>query len=133
MLVRVLLRPRVVTQLSSLSGRIPYQYSLFPSLRIMPLTTSSWTPHCYPPTRRSDHFDLYQSEARGEVKVPDPYEWFEKDGEEREKWLVAQEALARDFLDLHPDRSRLEEEIRASTNYEKVSFLGIVYVWRDCL
>ncbi|KAH9978264.1 prolyl oligopeptidase [Lactifluus volemus] len=85
----------------------------------MPLTTSSWTPHCYPPTRRSDHFDLYQSEARGEVKVPDPYEWFEKDGEEREKWLVAQEALARDFLDLHPDRSRLEEEIRASTNYEK--------------
>jgi prolyl oligopeptidase len=92
----------------------------------MPITTSSWAPHCYPPTRRSDHIDLYQSEAHGEVKVPDPYAWLEKDGGEKQRWLVSQEALARDFLDGHSDRSRLEEEIRASTNYEKVSSLGSV-------
>lgn len=56
-----------------------------------------------------------------EVKVSDPYVWLEKDGEEQEKWLAAQEALARNFLDAHPDRIRLEGEIRASTDYEKVS------------
>ncbi len=56
-----------------------------------------------------------------EVKVSDPYVWLEKDGEEQERWLAAQEALARNFLDAHPDRIRLEKEIRASTDYEKVS------------
>ena len=81
----------------------------------------AWTPHCYPPTRRSDHVDVYRSGADVEVKVSDPYVWLEKDGEEQEKWLAAQEALARNFLDAHPDRIMLEEEIRASTDYEKVS------------
>jgi prolyl oligopeptidase len=61
---------------------------------------------------------VYRSGA-GEVKVSDPYVWLEKDGEEQEKWLAAQEALARNFLDSHPDRIKLEEEIRASTDYEK--------------
>lgn len=81
--------------------------------------SSAWTPHSYPPTRRSDHVDVYRSGAGGEVKVSDPYVWLEKDGEEQEKWLAAQEALARNFLDAHPDRIRLEEEIRTSTDYEK--------------
>jgi prolyl oligopeptidase len=88
----------------------------------MPVTTFSWIPHCYPPTYRSDHIDVYQSEAQGEVKVPDPYAWLEKDGEERKRWLASQEALARKLLDSHPDRAMLEEEIRSSTDYEKVSF-----------
>lgn len=83
--------------------------------------TLAWTPHCYPHTHRSDHVDVYRSGASGEVKVSDPYAWLEKDGEEQEKWLAAQEALARNFLDAHPDRIRLEKEIRASTDYEKVS------------
>ncbi|KAI9511293.1 prolyl oligopeptidase [Russula earlei] len=85
----------------------------------MSVTTAPWRPHCYPPTRRSDHFDTYQSETKGEVTVPDPYVWLEKDGDERERWLTSQEALARNFLDALPDRARLEEEIRASTDYEK--------------
>ena len=88
----------------------------------MPVTPYSWTPHSYPPTHRSDHIDIYQSEAEGQVKVPDPYAWFEREGEEKQKWLASQEALARTFLDSHPDRVRLEEEIRASTDFEKVSF-----------
>jgi prolyl oligopeptidase len=65
---------------------------------------------------------VYQSEAQGKVEVPDPYAWLEKDGEERERWLVSQEAFARNFLDSHPDRARLEEEIRASFFHEEVSF-----------
>ncbi|KAF8495236.1 prolyl oligopeptidase [Russula emetica] len=85
----------------------------------MPVTAFSWIPHCYPPTHRSDHIDLYQSESQGEVKVPDPYAWLEKDGEERKRWLASQEALARKLLDSHPDRAMLEEEIRSSTDYEK--------------
>jgi Prolyl oligopeptidase, N-terminal beta-propeller domain len=88
---------------------------------------ASWIPHCYPPTRRSDHIDVYQSEAQGRVKVSDPYAWLEKDGEERERWLASQEALARNFLDSHPDRARLEEEIRASTDYEKVSLSTLTH------
>lgn len=91
----------------------------------MPVTASSWMPYCYPPTHRSDHIDVYRSEAKGEVKVPNPYAWLEKDGEERQKWLASQEALARNFLDAHPDRVRLEEEIRASTDHEKVSSLAL--------
>jgi len=90
----------------------------------MSVAASPWIPHRYPPTRRSDHIDTYQSEAKGEVKVPDPYVWLEKDGEERKGWLASQEALARNFIDAHSDRARLEEEIRASTDYEKVSFLA---------
>ena len=85
-----------------------------------------WMPHCYPPTRRSTHIDVYQSEAQGKVEVPDPYAWLEKDGEERKRWLASQEALARNFLDSLPDRARLEEEIRASTDYEKVSLFDFV-------
>jgi hypothetical protein len=96
-----------------------------PRLRDMSVATS-WTPHCYPPTRRSDYIDVYRSEAQGKVEVPDPYVWLEKDGEERGRWLASQEALARNFLDSHPDRARLEEEIRASTDYEKVSFFEFV-------
>ncbi len=89
------------------------------------MIASSWIPHCYPPTRRSDHIDVYQSEAQGEVKVPDPYAWLEKDGEEKERWLASQETLARNFLDSHPDRPRLEEEIKSSTDYEKVSLFDL--------
>ena len=95
----------------------------FACLRSMPVTASSWS---YPPTHRSDHIDVYQSEAQGEVKVPDPYAWLEKDGEERKRWLASQEALARKLLDSHPDRTTLEEEIRSSTDYERVSFLTFV-------
>jgi hypothetical protein len=98
----------------------PHRSPVSLSLRNMTSPSSAWTPHCYPHTRRSDHVDVYRSGA-GEVKVSDPYVWLEKDGEEQEKWLAAQEALARNFLDSHPDRIKLEEEIRASTDYEKVS------------
>lgn len=99
--------------------------SFTPRLRSMPVTAFSWIPHCYPPTYRSDHIDVYQSEAQGEVKVPDPYAWLEKDGEERKRWLSSQEALARKLLDSHPDRAMLEDEIRSSTDYERVSSLTL--------
>ena len=126
----ILRRLRSHIRPTSLFTHISYQSSRFfsPGLRNMSLMMSapaSWMPHCYPPTRRSDYIDVYQSEAQGKVEVPDPYAWLEKDGEERKRWLASQEALARNFLDSHPDRARLEEEIRASTDYEKVSLFEI--------
>jgi hypothetical protein len=119
MFVPVLRRSRGYIRPPSLLTHIA-SVSLSPRLGNMPVAAPSWIPHSYPPTRRSDHIDVYQSEAQGEVKIPDPYAWLEKDGEERERWLASQEALARNFLDSHPDRATLEEEIRASTDYEKV-------------
>ena len=102
----------------SLFTHIPYQSPHSLKLSNMPATAYSWIPHCYLPTRRSDHIDadVYQS------VVPDPYAWLEKDGYEVERWVTSQEA-ARSFLDSHPDRAQLEKEIRASTDGEKVSFL----------
>ncbi|THH13332.1 hypothetical protein EW146_g6877 [Bondarzewia mesenterica] len=85
------------------------------------MTTTSWTPNQYPPARRSDHVDVYTSEAKGEVKIIDPYEWLEHNTDETEKWTTAQEKFTREFLDANPDRSKLEEEIRKSTDYERFS------------
>lgn len=111
---------RPLTSVGIASSLYPHRPPLS-LLRNMTSPALAWTPHCYPPTRRSDHVDVYRSGAGGEVKVSDPYAWLERDGKEQEKWLAAQEALARNFLDAHPDRIKLEEEIRASTDYEKVS------------
>jgi prolyl oligopeptidase len=74
----------------------------------------------YPPARRSDTVNVYNSEARGEVRVQDPYQWLEEDSEETEQWTTAQAAHTRSYLDENPDRQRLEDEIRANTDYAKV-------------
>ena len=84
----------------------------------MPLT--AWTRNQYPPTRRSDHVDVYKSETRGEVKVADPYQWLEAQSEETDKWTTAQEAFTRKYLDQNPDRQKLEDEIRTNTDFAKV-------------
>ena len=90
------------------------------SSRIMAPTP--WTPNRYPVARRSDHIDTYTSEAKGEVKIHDPYEWLQHNTDETDKWTTAQEKFTREYLDANPDRVKLEEEIRKSTDYERVSF-----------
>ncbi|EIM85490.1 prolyl oligopeptidase [Stereum hirsutum FP-91666 SS1] len=83
--------------------------------------TLPWAPNRYPTARRSDHVDVYASEKHGEVKVPDPYQWLEQNTEETEQWTTAQEKYTREFLDTNPDRLKLEDEIRKSTDYERFS------------
>lgn len=83
--------------------------------------SNTWTPNRYPPARRSDHVDEYKSEKHVTVKVEDPYQWLEKNTEETEKWTTAQEAFTREYLDQNEDRVKLENEIRANTDYAKVS------------
>nr|E2JFG2.1 RecName: Full=Dual function macrocyclase-peptidase POPB; AltName: Full=Prolyl oligopeptidase B; Short=POP B; AltName: Full=Toxin-processing prolyl oligopeptidase [Amanita bisporigera]ADN19205.1 prolyl oligopeptidase [Amanita bisporigera] len=80
-----------------------------------------WAPHSYPPTRRSDHVDVYQSASRGEVPVPDPYQWLEENSNEVDEWTTAQTAFTQGYLDKNADRQKLEEKFRASKDYVKFS------------
>lgn len=92
------------------------------SVRAMPSLTP-WAPNRYPPSRRSDHVDVYKSEAKGEVRVPDPYQWLEQNSKETEQWVDAQEAFTRAYLDQNPERQALEDEIRQNEKFEKVCTL----------
>ncbi|KAI0044903.1 prolyl oligopeptidase [Auriscalpium vulgare] len=83
------------------------------------MAATSWKPNYYPPSRRSNHVDVYNSEAKGEVHVHDPYEWLEHDTEETKDWVSAQTAYTRQFLDANPDRHQLEDEIRKGMDYER--------------
>ncbi len=85
------------------------------------IAPTAWNTHSYPPAHRSEHVDVYKSEAKGEVRVSDPYQWLEENTEETEKWTTAQEAFTRAYLDKNPDRQKLEDEITANTDYAKVS------------
>lgn len=85
------------------------------------MAPTPWTPNRYPVARRSDHIDTYTSEAKGEVKIHDPYEWLQHNTDETDKWTTAQEKFTREYLDANPDRVKLEEEIRKSTDYERFS------------
>jgi prolyl oligopeptidase len=74
----------------------------------------------YPPARRSEAIDVYKSEARGEVEVPDPYQWLEATTEETHNWTTAQEALMKEYLERNLNRQLLEDDIRSNTDYAKV-------------
>ena len=80
-----------------------------------------WTPGKFPPTRRSDHVDVYKSAAKGDVPVSDPYQWVEEYTEETDEWTTTQESYTRSYLDRNPDREKLQVLLRASMNYEKVN------------
>ena len=79
-----------------------------------------WTPANYPPTRRSDHVDVYKSAANGEVSVPDPYQWLEKNTDEVNQWITAQGLFARSYLDQNPDQQKLEDLFRTCIDYPRV-------------
>ncbi|KAA1465945.1 prolyl oligopeptidase [Dentipellis sp. KUC8613] len=83
------------------------------------MSPQAWVGGQYPSARRSDHIDVYKSEAKGEVKVHDPYAWLEHDTKETQDWVTAQEEYTRKYLDANPDRQKLEDEIRKSMDYER--------------
>ncbi|KAI0786495.1 prolyl oligopeptidase [Abortiporus biennis] len=84
-------------------------------------SNSTWVTNKYPSARRSDHVDVYKSEKKGEVRVPDPYEWLEHNTEETDQWTTAQEDYTQKFLSKIPDRQFLEDEIRKNMDYAKFS------------
>ena len=79
-----------------------------------------WVPDSYPPTRRSDHVDVYKSASRGEVQVSDPYQWLEETSNEVNQWTTAQTTFTQAYLNKNPDRQKLEERFLASKDYAKV-------------
>ena len=82
-----------------------------------------WTPNQYPTTRRTEHVDIYKSKSRGEVKVPDPYNWLEENTTETDNWTTVQQEVTRKYLDQNPQRNALEEIIRANSDYAKASLV----------
>ncbi|OBZ71845.1 Prolyl endopeptidase [Grifola frondosa] len=87
----------------------------------MPATVTPWTPNGYPQARRSDHVDVYKSEAKGEVRVADPYQWLEVNSEETDRWTTAQEQFTKEHLNKNPEKQSLEDEIRKNMDYAKFS------------
>jgi prolyl oligopeptidase len=73
----------------------------------------------YPETRRVEVVDDYHG-----IKVPDPYRWLEADVRESEEvaaWVVAQNKVARAYLDAIPIREKIEARLRELWNYERLS------------
>ena len=95
--------------------------SLTCSLSLRTMAPTPWIPDKYPIAKRSDHIDVYKSATRGEVRVPDPYQWMEEYSDEVDKWISAQERFTRSYLDKNVDRQKLEDAFRASMNYAKVT------------
>lgn len=93
------------------------------------MAPTPWKPGNYPPTRRSDHVDVYKSAAKGQVRVADPYQWLEEYSDETDKWTTSQEVFTRSYLDKNPDKQNLEDAFRANTDYAKVlsAFLVISF------
>ncbi|HEX2445824.1 MAG TPA: prolyl oligopeptidase family serine peptidase [Vicinamibacterales bacterium] len=68
----------------------------------------------YPPAPLGDVVDTYHG-----TKVPDPYRWLEDaDAPETVKWVDAQNALTRSFVD-GPDREALETRLTDLYNYPR--------------
>lgn len=105
-----------------------YKYFSFASRSTQTRTmTTPWTPNQYPKARRSDHVDVYKSEKQGEVRVSDPYQWLEQQSQETDQWTTAQDQFTRSYLDTNPARTKLEQEIRANTDYAKFSAPSLKY------
>jgi prolyl oligopeptidase len=96
------------------------------------MAATPWVKNRYPQARRSDHVDVYKSESKGQVNVPDPYNWLEQSSEETDRWVAAQGKFTADYLDSCSHRVRLEDAITEIMDYPKVrpSVYALRLVWR---
>ncbi|EJU06084.1 hypothetical protein DACRYDRAFT_19397 [Dacryopinax primogenitus] len=81
-----------------------------------------WDPKTtpYPSARRSTHVDIYKSVAKGEVRVPDPYNWLEENSKETEEWVEKQVEFTGKFIQQGP-REQLYKAIKENFNYPRFS------------
>jgi len=74
----------------------------------------------YPPTWRSDTVETFKSATRGDVKVPDPFDWLHHpDAPETVEWVNSQTDFTREYLDKYKDRKRFAEELRKNWDYPR--------------
>ncbi|KZO94890.1 prolyl oligopeptidase [Calocera viscosa TUFC12733] len=87
---------------------------------MVPPTPFDPTSTPYPPARRSEHVDVYKSELKGSVRVPDPYDWLEENEKETEEWVERQVEFTGTFIDQGP-REKLYKAIKENFNYPRFS------------
>jgi prolyl oligopeptidase len=69
----------------------------------------------YPSSARGDVIDVYH-----DVKVPDPYRWFEDANAQSTKdWVTAQNSLAQPYLEALPQRAWLGNRLKQLWTYER--------------
>lgn len=123
-----MLAPRRFHARVGLSRKLPRPSSLLlpprppGRLTLTSMAPNAWIPNRYPQSRRSDHLDIYQSKAKGSVKVPDPYNWLEQNSKETTRWVEEQEKFTREYIHSSPYRKRIEADIRIVTDYARVRF-----------
>ncbi len=86
-----------------------------PSPRNGSAAARRFPPVRYPPSRRSDHVDIYHG-----TKVPDPYRWLEAvDSAETRQWVQAQNKLTFGVLESIPEREAIRKRLTQLWNYER--------------
>lgn len=123
---------RHITCLHRTSHALPFMLARV-TQRFTPLTrlfmtsaAAKWSPSSvpYPAARRSEASTTYKSAARGEVVVPEPYDWLEtppSQSEETAAWTRAQAAYTSAYLEGCPHKSVLQERLRANWDYARAS------------
>lgn len=74
----------------------------------------------YPPVRRSDTVETFKSAKKGEVRLPDPYDWLhDPDSAETQDFVKRQGDFTRAYLDQYKDRKVFTDELRKNWNYPR--------------
>ncbi len=77
--------------------------------------TDSSTALTYPPTRQSEHVDVYHG-----VRVADPYDWLEAiESPEVKAWVETQNKLSQPILEAIPARETIKQRLTELWNYER--------------
>lgn len=82
--------------------------------------STPWIPGSYPSTRRSNYVDTYKSILRGNVTIPDPYQYLEDHSPETEEFITRQADFTRKYLDQNTNLMRLEDAFKSCNDYAKV-------------
>lgn len=84
----------------------------------------------YPPARRSDTVEYFQSaKAGGKVAVADPYDWLhDPDSNETKQFVQQQGEFTQQYLDQYNHKDQFTRELKKNWNYPRCAFpsLGVL-------
>lgn len=85
-----------------------------------------WDPNKtpYPPARRSDTVEYFQSAKAGKkVPVADPYDWLhDPDSQETKQFVQQQGEFTQQYLDQYKHKDQFTRELRKNWNYPRCAF-----------
>ena len=78
----------------------------------------------YPPARRSDTVEYFQSAKAGKkVPVADPYDWLhDPDSKETKQFVQQQGDFTQQYLDQYKHKEQFTRELRKNWNYPRCAF-----------